>query len=245
MAGKLYVVGLGPGRREDLTVRADRVLGSSDLILGYETYIDLIRSWYPDREFRATPMRKETERCRTALEEAAGGKTVALVSSGDAGIYGMAGLVYELSPSYPDAEIEVVPGITAAASGGALLGAPLMNDFCTVSLSDLLTPEEEIVRRLRGAAAGDFTIVLYNPGSRKRKDGLRKACAILREAGLPADRLCGLTGRIGREGESVELCTLDELAGKEPDMFTTVFIGNSRTKNIGGKMVTPRGYRGL
>ena len=187
-------------------------------------------------------MRQEAERCRMALAEASGGRRVAVVCSGDAGVYGMSGLILELAGEYPDCQVEIVPGVTAALSGGALLGAPLMHDFAVISLSDLLTPWEKIEKRLRLAAMADFAICIYNPSSRKRADYLARACTILGEE-LEESRVCGLAGRIGREGESVQVVTLGELGRMQVDMFTTIFIGNSQTRVIGGRMVTPRGYK--
>ena len=160
---------------------------------------------------------------------------------GDSGIYGMAGLVYEIAADYPPVAIEVLPGITAASSGAAILGAPLIHDFAVISLSDLLTPWEKIEKRLKCAAEADLGIVLYNPSSRKRADYLERACDILLTI-LPESRICGTAGNIGREGEETHIYTLGELRHVSVDMFTTVFIGNADTTVINGKMVTPRGY---
>lgn len=238
---KLYVIGLGPGGGQDLTGRAAAALEASDVIVGYTVYIDLIRAAYPHKELRSTPMRKETERCQMALELADTGKTVAMVCSGDPGVYGMAGLCYELSPQWPEVELEVIPGITAACGGAAVLGAPLMHDFCLVSLSDLMTPWEKIEARLRAAAQADFVLCLYNPSSHKRKDYLQKACDILMEFKSP-ETPCGYVSQIGREGESYTVLPLSQLREAQVDMFTTVFVGNSQTTVIGNRMVTPRGY---
>ena len=240
--GKLYVVGLGPGAYEDMTLRADRALEECDTIVGYSVYVDLIRDRYPGKEYATTPMTREADRCRMALEAARAGKTVALVCSGDSGIYGMAALVYALRGEDTLPEITVIPGLTAACSGGALLGAPLTHDFCVISLSDRLTPWETIEARLTAAAAADFSVVLYNPASRGRPEHLRRACEILLRT-LPPERLCGIARSIGRPGESREFCTLGELGTREADMFCTVFIGNSATRLVGGNMLTPRGYR--
>ena len=177
--GKLTVVGIGPGDYENMTVRADRVLGECQVIVGYHVYVDLVRERYPDKEFLTTPMTKEADRCRMALEEARKGKDVAMVCSGDSGVYGMAGLVYQLRGEAAEPEIAVVPGLTAACSGAALLGAPLTHDFAVISLSDRLTPWEKIEKRLAAAAEADLSIVLYNPASRGRPDYLQRACAIL------------------------------------------------------------------
>ena len=224
-----------------MTQAAKAALEQSEVLCGYTVYLDLVRQQYPDKETYTTPMTRELERCRWAIDRAAEGKTVAMLCSGDAGVYGMAGPVLELAEG-KDIEIEVVPGVTAALSGAAILGAPLMHDFCVISLSDLLTPWEVIERRLRCAAAGDFSIALYNPRSKKRPDHLRRACEILLEEKSP-DTVCGWVKNIGRPGQCHGLATLKDLGSLELDMFTTVFIGASTTKNVNGRMVTPRGYR--
>lgn len=239
---RLYVVGIGPGKRQGMTIEADEALRQAELIIGYSKYVELVRPYYPDKEYRDTGMTRETERCALALELAASGRTVALVCSGDSSVYGMAGLIYELAGESCEVEIRVIPGVTAALSGGAILGAPLGHDFAVISLSDLLTPWETIEKRLRAVAAGDFCMSLYNPGSHKRTDYLQKTCDILLET-LPETTVCGLAMQIGREGETFRVLTLGELRETTVDMFTTVFIGNSQTRVIGGKMVTPRGYR--
>ncbi len=241
---KIYAVGIGPGEQNQTTPAAEQALRVSDVIAGYRTYLNLIRDRFPEKEFLSTGMRGEEERCRMAIEEALKGKTVSMVCSGDAGVYGMAGLLYELSAEYPPVELEVVPGVTAACSGAAILGAPLTHDFAVVSLSDLLTPWEFIEKRLESAAQGDFVICLYNPASKSRADYLERACKILLRS-KSGDTVCGLARNIGRDGEEARVLTLRELQKEKADMFTTVFIGSSRTKNIGGKMVTPRGYRTL
>ncbi len=239
---KIYVVGIGPGAYEQMTIRAAKCLSDCDVIVGYTVYVDLVKEHFADKEFRTTPMRRERERCVLAFEEAAKGKTVAMVCSGDAGVYGMSGLMLELGENYPSVEVEVIPGVTAALSGAALLGAPLIHDFCLISLSDLLTPWETIERRLLAAAEADFAICLYNPSSRKRADHLQRACDLMLRYKAP-DTVCGIVNNIGREGESCRIVTLEQLRGEKTDMFTTVFVGNAQTKEIGGRMVTPRGYR--
>lgn len=238
---KLYVVGIGPGAPEDMTLRAKNALEDAQVIAGYGVYVDLVRPMFPEKEYLTTAMRRESERCRMAIDAACGGKTVAMISSGDAGVYGMAGLIYELAQGR-DLEIEVVPGVTAALSGGAVLGAPLTHDFAVISLSDLLTPWEKIEKRLEMAAAADFCIALYNPSSIRRADHLRRACEILLRHASP-ETVCGAVRNIGREGERMELMTLEEMKNYSADMFTTVFVGNSQTRVIDGRMVTPRGYR--
>ncbi len=239
---KIYVTGLGPGAADQMTIRARKVLERCPVIIGYTVYIDLIRDEFPDKTYLSTPMRKEADRCRMAFAEAEKGQDVAMVCSGDAGIYGMAGLICEIGRDYPEIGIEIVPGITAASGGAAVLGAPLMHDFAVISLSDLLTPWEKIERRLDAAAAADFVICLYNPSSRKRADYLERACEIVLKH-KKGDTVCGIVRNIGREGESCEILSLEQLREKKVDMFTTVFIGNSATMELNGRMVTPRGYR--
>ena len=238
---KLYVVGIGPGAAEQMTVKALRVLESCEVIAGYGVYVDLVKPMLPEKEYLVTPMRKEAERCRMAIDCALAGKTVAMISSGDAGVYGMAGLIYELAEG-KDLQIEVVPGVTAALSGGAVLGAPLTHDFAVISLSDALTPWEKIEKRLACAAEADLAIAIYNPASHRRPDFLKRACEILLRHISP-ETVCGLVKNIGREGEEYKVMTLAELENTPVDMFTTVFIGNRQTKLVDGKMVTPRGYR--
>ena len=240
----VYVVGLGPGAEEQMTVRAQKVLEHCPVLIGYNVYIDLVKEQFPEKTFLSTPMRKEPERCRMAFEEAEKGQDVAMICSGDAGVYGMAGLIFEIGKEYPEIQIEVVPGITAASGGAAVLGAPLMHDFAVISLSDLLTPWEKIEARLLAAAQADFVVCLYNPSSRKRKDYLQKACDLMMKYKSP-DTVCGTVAQIARDGETAQVMTLKELRDTEVDMFTTVFVGNSQTKNVNGKMVTPRGYKNV
>ena len=233
---------MGPGGSGQMTGEVKAVLENARVIIGYTVYIDLLKGDYPDKEYLSTPMKQEVERCRLAYAEAAKGKTVVMVCSGDAGVYGMAGLMLELQSGYPDCEIEVLPGVTAATAGGALLGAPLMHDFAVISLSDLLTPWETIAKRIKLAGEADFVLCLYNPSSRKRHDYLRKVCDML----LPVtgkERVCGIASSIGREGQGCRVLTLEELRQTPVDMFTTVFIGNSQTYEENGRMITPRGYR--
>lgn len=242
MSKKCYVVGIGPGKESQMTKEAEQVLKQVDVIVGYPVYVELCKQVFPDKEYCSTPMRKEKERCQMALSEAAEGKEVAIICSGDAGIYGMAGLVLSLYEEYPGVEVEIVPGITAALSGAAVLGAPLMNDFAVISMSDILTPWETIEKRLCLAAEADLVICLYNPCSKKRADYLQKACDIVLRF-RQKDTVCGYVRQIGRTGEEAKLLTLEELRKAEVDMFTTVFIGNSQTEIMNGKMVTRRGYQ--
>ena len=239
----VFVVGLGPGGGQFLTVQAQSALQQAEVLCGYTVYIDLVRPLYPEKECYATGMTRELDRCRWALEKARTGKRVALVCSGDAGVYGMASPLLELAEDYPDVAVEVVPGLTAALSGGAVLGAPLAHDFCVISLSDRLTPWEVIEKRLACAAQGDFCVALYNPSSKGRPDYLQKAVCILRANGKGPETVCGLVRNIGREGQSARVLTLAELENTPVDMFTTVYIGNGNTRALSGRMVTPRGYR--
>lgn len=242
MISRLYVVGIGPGKEKGMTLEAQEVLERCETIAGYTVYTELVKERFPDKKYIETAMRKEVERCKQALLAAAEGSETAMICSGDAGVYGMAGLVLELAEEFPQVEVVVVPGVSAVLSGGAVLGAPVGHDFAVISLSDLLTPWEVIERRLRCAAMGDMIICLYNPSSHKRRDYLEKACRIVLQEQSPKT-VCGYVKQIGREGQEYGLMTLEELERFEADMFTTVFIGSSRTKNIGGRMVTPRGYR--
>lgn len=238
---RLYVVGIGPGSYEKMTQEAVTVLRTCEVIAGYTVYVELLKEQFPEKEYIITGMKREEERCRMAFEQAGQGKTTAMVCSGDSGVYGMAGIILELWEEYPEVEVEVIPGITAAISGGARLGAPLGHDFVIISLSDLLTSWDKICLRLKCAAMSDMAICIYNPSSKKRSDYLKKACDIIAgETGT--DRICGYVKNIGRDGEFCKLLSLQELRDEPVDMFTTVFIGNSETKIINGKMVTPRGY---
>ncbi|MBS6195031.1 MAG: precorrin-3B C(17)-methyltransferase [Clostridiales bacterium] len=241
---KLYVVGIGPGEYEQMTLKAIHAMEKSDVIIGYTVYVDLVREHFAGKEFLTTPMKKEVDRCVLAFEEAMKGKTVSMICSGDAGVYGMSGLMYEVGVNYPEVELEIIPGVTAATGGAAVLGAPLIHDFCLISLSDLLTPWEKIEARLLGASQADFVICLYNPSSKKRHDYLQKACDLMLRY-KSEDTVCGIVTYIGRDGECAKVMSLKELRETQVDMFTTVWIGNSQTKEINGKMVTPRGYRNV
>lgn len=239
---KIYVVGMGPGAYEEMTIRAAKALETSDVIVGYTVYIELLRPHFPEKDFLTTPMRKEVDRCKMAFEEAKKGRRVAMVCSGDSGIYGMASLMYELGEEYPEVDLEVIPGVTAALGGSSVLGAALSHDCCILSLSDLLTPWDLIEKRLLSAAAADLAIAIYNPSSKKRFDYLEKACDILLQYKNP-ETVCGMVRNIAREGQSFQIMTLKELRDTRVDMFTTVFVGNKDTKVIDGHMVTPRGYK--
>ncbi|HMM05162.1 MAG TPA: precorrin-3B C(17)-methyltransferase [Clostridiales bacterium] len=237
---EFYVVGIGPGAFEQMTVKAREVLAAADVIAGYNAYLDLVRPYFPDKEYLGNGMTGEVKRCQAALSQALTGKTVAMISSGDAGIYGMAGLVLELSRDL-DLNIITIPGVTAASSGAALLGAPLMHDFAVISLSNRLTDWDLIEKRLRLASEADFSIVLYNPRSKGRPDGLEKARQICLASKKP-DTPVGIVKNIGRPGEQALVTTLEKMDVTAVDMFSTVFIGNSKTFAENGLMVTPRGY---
>ncbi|MDD5955462.1 MAG: precorrin-3B C(17)-methyltransferase [Lachnospiraceae bacterium] len=238
----ISIVGIGPGGYDDMTIRAVNAIKNADVVTGYRLYVELVQELIGDKETFCTEMRGEVERCQKAAEYAISGKNVALISSGDAGIYGMAGLMLKILEDHPEIETEIIPGVSACQSGGAVLGAPLVHDFAVISLSDLLTPWSLIEKRLEAAASADFVIVLYNPGSHKRRDYLRKACNTVLKYKSP-DTICGLVKNISRDGEEHSIITLDRLKDTPVDMLTTIFIGNSQTTVINGKMVTPRGYQ--
>lgn len=240
--GKLYVVGIGPGDERYMTKEALEALKESEVIFGFGTYAELVRASLPEKEYRITGMGHEVERCREALAYSEGdGACAAIISSGDAGIYGMAGPVLEMAHEFPKAKVSVVSGISAAISGAAVLGAPLMNDFCVLSLSDHLTPWDVIEKRLASACDGDLVICIYNPMSKTRPDHLKKACDILL-SGKDPKTPCAWVRNIGREGTESRVLTLEELRDERLDMFTTVYVGNSQSVLINGKLVTKRGY---
>ncbi|MCR5144108.1 MAG: precorrin-3B C(17)-methyltransferase [Lachnospiraceae bacterium] len=242
MAKLIYIVGMGPGDESFFTGQAKNAIEQSEIVIGYTVYVELMKKFYPEKCYRTTGMKKEVERCELCLKLAEEGRTVALICSGDAGVYGLASLMYELRPEDSEIELVVVPGITAANSGAAVLGAPLNHDYCVISLSDLMTPWEVIEKRIIAAIQGDFSMALYNPSSHKRVDYLQKACDIMLSAGASPERACGYVENIGREGTSATTCTLQELRDCEVNMFTTVFIGNSMTFIRENHLVTPRGY---
>lgn len=237
----LYVIGMGPGSYEKMTLEAIKALEKSDIIVGYTVYTDLLKKYYPDKEFLFTPMKKEIERCILAFEKADEGNAVSFVCSGDAGVYGMSGLILEIAKKYPQVRLKLIAGVTAALSGAAIIGAPLIHDFAVISLSDLLTPLEKIEKRLEYAAKADFVICIYNPSSKKRSDYLARACDILLKE-KSADTPCAIVRNIDRENEEYTILSLSKLRQTPTDMFCTVFIGNSQTKVIDNRLVTPRGY---
>ena len=239
----IYVVGFGPGDKQFMTMQAVEIIEQADLIVGYTTYTDILKAQFPDKKYISTPMRKETDRCRLAIEKALEGNTVAMVSSGDSGIYGMAGIMLEIADDMQaDVEIVTVPGITAASTAASVLGAPLMHDLSLISLSDLMTPLELIFRRVEAAASADFVISLYNPKSGKRVDYLEKAADIImkyRDKGTPV----GIVRNAGRPDQKAWLTTLSELKNEPVDMFCVVIVGNSQTYIKNNRMITPRGYK--
>ena len=240
----IWIVGFGPGDRRHMTIEAQEAIESADVIVGYSGYNALMKPLFPDKEYVETGMRGEVKRCEEAVSLAESGKNVALICSGDAGVYGMAGLRLEILESrgkIDEINVEVVAGVTAALAGAALLGAPLGHDLAFISLSDLLTPWELIEKRLLAAGEADFCIALYNPSSRGRKDHLRRAADLLLQV-RGGDTPCGIADRIGREGESIRILTLRELPDAETDMQSVVLIGNSGTRRIGNYLVTERGY---
>jgi cobalt-precorrin 5A hydrolase / precorrin-3B C17-methyltransferase len=245
--GTLWLVGLGPGPLDLMTSRARRALREADLVIGYRAYLDQVRAIVAVRRLQPYELGQERERAAEAIRAAREGRRVALVSSGDVGVYGMAGLVFELLDDTPGAdgrpppEVEVVPGVTAATSAGALLGAPLMLDFAAISLSDLLVPRESIRRRLIGAAEGDLVVVLYNPASVRRRQPFEEALAILRQH-RPSETPVGLVREAYRPEQRVLVTTLGALPAEEVDMRTVVVIGCSRTAVLDGRIVTRRGY---
>ena len=243
--GRLDVVGLGPGAPAGMTGEAREALEACDVVVGYTTYVDLVRQAFPEARVLSTPMRREVERCRLAFQRAEAGEAVCLVCSGDAGVYGMASPVLELARDHPDVEVRVVPGVTAALAASAALGAPLANDFACVSLSDILTPWDVIERRLRGCAYGDLCVALYNPRSSRRSENLARAAAVLLDAGVSPRTPCGWVRNVGRAGQASGVLELSGLAGLDADMFTTVVVGNTRTRVVAGRMVCARGYREL
>ncbi|MDR1404995.1 MAG: precorrin-3B C(17)-methyltransferase [Candidatus Methanoplasma sp.] len=242
MRGKLSVVGFGPGSKEDMTIRAADAIEGADIITGYTVYTDILKEFFPGKTYKSTGMMKEIDRCRMAVEDAMSGKTVAMVSSGDSGIYGMAGIIYQTADEMKaEIDIEIVPGITAASAAASLLGAPLMHDAALISLSDLLTPIDLIMKRVDCAGAGDMVTVLYNPKSKKRTEHLEQAVLILLKYRSP-DTPVGIARNIGRKDQEVTVTALGRINPDTVDMFCTVIVGNSQTYVSGGRMITPRGY---
>ena len=240
--GKLYVVGFGPGGYEHMTAKAIEVIKKADVVTGYTTYVNILKEYFPDKQYLATPMMQEVKRCEMAVEEAKKDQTVAMVSSGDSGIYGMAGIIYQVADEKnADIEIETVPGVTAASAAASVLGAPLMHDFAVISLSDLMTPLDLIRKRVDCAGRGDLIVCLYNPKSRKRTGYVEQAADILMKYRKPRTPV-GIVRNAGRKDETMDITTLEELKDAEIDMFSIVIIGNSQTYVKNARMITPRGY---
>lgn len=237
--GKIYIVGLGPGDRDHFSYRAVAAIQDSHVIAGYGLYVDLVRDLTEGKEIISKGMKREIERANLAIAEAKKGKNVAVISGGDPGVYGMAGIVLELVDD--DIEVEVVPGITAATAAAASLGAPLMHDFAIISLSDLLTPYDKIMDRIKHCSMADMALVIYNPRSLGRQKHLEDARRIMLEYKSPQTPV-GLVRNAKRGEEEVVITTLENLPNEEVDMLTVVLVGNSETRIQNGKMITPRGY---
>ncbi len=240
--GKIFVAGLGPGRRDLLTAQAQEAVAHSQAIVGYSGYFEGIDDLVQGKECHALPLGQERERARLAVELAGAGKTVAVISSGDPGIFAMAGILLEAveaSSGEERPEVEIIPGISALNAAAALLGAPLGHDFAVISLSDLLTPWAVIEKRLHAVAEADFVLALLNPKSRQRDWQLGRACAILLSK-RPTDTPAGIVRNAFRPGQHIEITTLNDLPAREVDMFTTVIVGNSQTRRFGNHLITPR-----
>lgn len=235
---KLYVVGLGPGGLEHMTFKAVETIKACDVIVGYTYYIDLIKDLIEGKEVISTGMRGEIERCKIAIESTRAGKNTCIVSTGDAGLYGMAGPILELAD---DIEVEVIPGVSSCFSAAAVLGSPIMHDFSTISLSDLLTPWEVIEKRIENASKADFVIALYNPRSKGRQEQIVRAVEIMLNFKNP-DTPVGLVKHSGRDGQEVKITTLKNIDYEFIDMMTMVIIGNKESFIKNGKIITPRGY---
>ena len=236
--GKLYVIGIGPGGLEHMTLKAKQAIEESNIVVGYNKYIDMIKPLVEDKELFSTGMRGEEARCRKALELSKENNTVALISTGDSGIYGMAGLILQMQE---DESVEIIPGVTASSAAGSVIGAPLMHDNCNISLSDLMTPYDLIKKRVRNAADADMIISLYNPRSKGRPHYLREAIEIIkeyRELNTPV----AVVRHALRDGQEYKLFTLENFDEEEVDMFSIVIVGNSQSFIKGGKFITPRGY---
>ena len=236
---KLYVIGIGPGGRENMTYKAVETIKSCDAIVGYKPYIEYLGDFAHGKELFSTGMKGEIERCKVAIEMVKQGKNTCIISTGDAGLYGMAGPILELAE---DIEVEIIPGVTAAFSAAAELGSPIMHDYASISLSDLLTPWEVIEKRLEKASEADFVITIYNPKSKGRKDHLNNAFGIIskyRNGSTPV----GIVKDSGRPGTEKIITTLDNIDYEQIDMLCVVIIGNSNTFIKGDKIITPRGYR--
>ena len=234
----IYAVGIGPGSRETMTYEAMSAIEKSDVIVGYKTYVDLIKDLIKDKEVVSNGMKQEIDRVKKAVEISKTGKIVSVISSGDAGVYGMAGLILELSE---DEDVRVISGVTASTAAAAVLGAPLMHDFCHISLSDLLTPLDLIYKRVALASEGDFVICIYNPRSKGRPDYLKDAFEIMK-IHKPGSTPVGIVQNACRENQAVQICTIDTIDYESVDMFSIVIVGNSSTYIKNNKIITKRGY---
>jgi len=235
---KLYVVGIGPGGRENMTFKAVEVIKKCDCIVGYTPYIDYLGELVEGKQLFSTGMKGEIERCKAAIEMVREGKATAIISTGDAGLYGMAGPILELAD---DIEVEIIPGVTAAFSAASELGSPIMHDYASISLSDLMTPWEVIEKRLENAAEADFVITIYNPKSKGRKNHLERAIELIlnhRDGNTPV----GIVKNSGRPNTQIIITTLDGLDYESVDMLCVLIIGNSNTYTKDNKIITPRGY---
>ncbi len=239
--GKIYVVGMGPGDKENMTYRAYSAMEASDTLIGHKTYINLLEEMFSHKELIRSAMKKEIARCEETLELAKSGKVVSLVSSGDAGVYGMAGIMLEVALG-SGVEIEIIPGVTSANASGSVVGAPIMHDHATISLSDLLTDWELIRKRVDLASEGDFVISLYNPKSFSRTIQIVEARELMLKH-KSGETPVAIVRNTGRKDEEYVLTNLDKMLDEEINMFTTVIIGNSKTYVKEGKMITPRGYK--
>jgi precorrin-3B C17-methyltransferase len=241
--GSLFVVGIGPGHWSLLTHQAAQILADRDCIIGYEAYVNQVRAWLPGANYISSPISHERQRAEEAVDRALEGQRVALISGGDAGIYGMASLALEVveSRNASNLIVGVIPGITAATAASALVGAPLGHDFAAVSLSDLLTPWETIRARLEAAASADFVTVLYNPASTRRRWQLREALEVFRRYRLPETPV-GHVRAAYRVHEQIQISTLADFKPEAATMLSTIVIGNSTTRTWSEFMITPRGY---
>lgn len=235
---KLYVVGLGPSAGRDMTLYAKEILDSCDCIVGYKNYVNLIEVDYLDKELIKSGAEKGVERCHTAIHKALDGVVTAMVCAGDSGVFGMASMVYQIAKEYPTVEIEVIPGVTSAIGGGALLGTPIGDDFAVLSLCDQINDWAIIERRLMAAVDGNFVICLYD----NTPEGIRKACRILLWKRTP-ETVCGYVKNAGHWGQKMQILSLEDLYSNSTDIdeFTTVYIGNTQSEVVDGKMHTPRG----
>lgn len=241
MQGKVYVVGIGPGSLEHMSIKAHKVLSEVDVIIGHKTYINLVKEHFENKEFVKSAMKKEVARCQETIDIAKNGKNIALISSGDAGVYGMAGILLEVATK-ENIQVEVIPGITSSNASASVVGAPIMHDHATISLSDLLTDWELIQKRIKLAAQGDFVISFYNPKSKSRVTQIAEARDIMLEH-KDKNTVVAIVQNTSRKGEKSVLTTLENMLAYEIDMFSTVIVGNSKTFIKNNKMITPRGYK--